>query len=321
MRPPDFGKLPPVSREHVRVLTEIVKETDKFLLRVPSISDFCIWHATVLGRLSKILNDEPGTLDAWKSFDLVSLTNKRAINQYFFEAREVGLEDKLLNANMEPNIGPNSTLDPDLLKEAQDRIAELNVDEYVESAAAVLEARRILFDYIALVSGADHTPELATLPNRLDIGFIDDPRLRRVCIGYYQEAYKSLLTGCYVGCAILLGSLLEGVLYSVASQRVDDAKAAISASKNSYYRSFLDKPIERWELEVLIAVATHNRWISKHGDHLALVVRWHRNYVHPRQMTADSRDVDKTSARLLVNAVEFCIRDINDWLKQEPAAE
>ena len=334
-RMPEFSELPPSTNEHIEELREMVKVVEKFLLKAPRISDFCIMHAMFLGRLQKIFRNKPSALDAWKSFDLASMArdfvvNNSADRDWAIESGYLEESDDAMGQTVELVLNPaNFHFDFDTPPPSETDTSnpfdhepwgreqwEIDEDEFFASRSALSEARRILLDYIALVaSDSDGNVEPPIMPEKLDLDWIDDVKLRRVCNNYYKQAYSSERSEAYIACAILLGSLLEGVLSSFAQQRRDEAMNAKSAPRNRKNQSEVEQ-IDRWDLFTLINVANELGWITKHADRALDVIRWHRNYVHPNQMVADSPNLDKATTKFLVDTVLFCMRDLNDFLKK-----
>ncbi|WP_181781931.1 hypothetical protein [Pseudonocardia pini] len=94
---------------------------------------------------------------------------------------------------------------------------------------------------------------------------VTDPELAEQLTLRLEEARRCLDSGAPTATVIMLGSVLEGVLYDVALHRFTSEK----------------QPSDH--LESLINLAHRRRWITKDVVDYAHVVRGHRNLVHPKR--------------------------------------
>jgi hypothetical protein len=115
--------------------------------------------------------------------------------------------------------------------------------------------------------------------------------------GRLEEAHRCWQSGSPTAAIIMLGSVLEGVLYDVAVSRHMTGKAPTD------------------HLESLINLAHDNRWIAKDVVDYAHVLRDHRNLVHPRkqwkQAYAPKDDTVAIAWRVVVAA-------LNDLAEVDP---
>jgi hypothetical protein len=106
------------------------------------------------------------------------------------------------------------------------------------------------------------------------------------------EAALCHQAGAHTAAVIMLGSVLEGVLYDVAMARhVDGAK-----------------PQDR--LESLIDLANEKAWIARDVVDYAHVLRGHRNLVHPRRQHVDGYQPDDDIVRIAWNVVVAALNDL-----------
>ena len=107
-----------------------------------------------------------------------------------------------------------------------------------------------------------------------------------------DEAYTCWTSGAPTAAVIMLGSLLEGVLYDVAQSQHKDGP----------------KPDDR--LENLINLAKDRGWFAQDVVDYAHVLRNHRNLVHPKkQLTQGYRPEDDT-VRIAWNVVVAALNDL-----------
>lgn len=110
--------------------------------------------------------------------------------------------------------------------------------------------------------------------------------------GRLEQAHACWEGGAPTAAIIMLGSLLEGVLYDylkhhpVEGQRVHD------------------------RFELLIDLAREQRWISKDVADYAHVLRNHRNLVHPKRQLLDDYRPDPDTVRIAWNVVVAALNDL-----------
>ncbi|MGW1341352.1 DUF4145 domain-containing protein [Kribbella sp. NPDC002412] len=107
-----------------------------------------------------------------------------------------------------------------------------------------------------------------------------------------DEAYACWRSGAPTAALIMLGSLLEGVLYDVALA----ARA--------------DGPAPSDNLQALIEKARNERWIAKDVAEYADVLRNHRNLVHPRKQWKQEYEPKDDSVRIAWNVVVAALNDL-----------
>ncbi|MDR3707158.1 MAG: hypothetical protein P4L33_02575 [Capsulimonadaceae bacterium] len=274
-------------------LKRMTKEAESLYINYTNLSDFCIWHAECRGRLRNILKNQPKALTAWETLETESSLN--------WDEDAFIYTDSSIATYYEHNV---------------DEKIDRDMSERLGYGSRVQEARRILLEYISLVTaGSDGAVEPASIPERLDLDFIDNRDLRQVCKRLYREAYSCMQAKSYVACTILLGSLLEGILSAVVQVYHDDAINAKAAQRRQ------NDAIEAWDLVTLINVAKELGWITQDTKELAHRLRSFRNSVHPNELVKASPNLDKASTKLLIDTVVICIRDLNNWLKKPPTSE
>lgn len=116
-----------------------------------------------------------------------------------------------------------------------------------------------------------------------------------------DEAHTCWTSGAPTAAIIMLGSLLEGVLYDVAlSQHTSGPK-----------------PDDR--LENLINVAKTRGWIAQDVIDYAHVLRNHRNLVHPRKQLTQGYEPDNDTVRIAWNVVVAALNDLATLSRPGPA--
>jgi len=113
---------------------------------------------------------------------------------------------------------------------------------------------------------------------------VSDPVLQIALRFRWTEADKDYQAGAYLSTIIMLGSILEAVLLSIAKDRRAVAGRATSAPK---VRSKVPQ-VEDWKLADLINVARECGWMGGAGKDFAPVLRDYRNYIHPNKQAEDN---------------------------------
>ncbi|APA97289.1 DUF4145 domain-containing protein [Nocardia seriolae] len=107
-----------------------------------------------------------------------------------------------------------------------------------------------------------------------------------------DEAYTCWHSGAPTAAIILLGSVLEGVLYDVAVNHTDTGK----------------QPTDH--LQTLIARARDEEWIGRDVADYADVLRNHRNLVHPKKQWKELYRPEDDLVRIAWNVVVAALNDL-----------
>jgi hypothetical protein len=107
-----------------------------------------------------------------------------------------------------------------------------------------------------------------------------------------DEAHACWKNGACTAAVIMLGSVLEGVLYDVAVSRHDGGKAPSD------------------HLESLINLAADKRWVAQDVVDYAHVLRNHRNLVHPKKQFTQGYAPEDDTVRIAWNVVVAALNDL-----------
>ena len=145
----------------------------------------------------------------------------------------------------------------------------------------------------------DPTIERPMLPDPLELRanlavVVSDQGFGEQLQGRLDEAYVCWKAGAPTAAIIMLGSLLEGALYDVATSRHESGK----------------KPTDH--LASLIDLARDSRWIARDVVEYAHVLRGHRNFVHPKKQWDESYVPDYDTVQIAWNVVVAALNDLGD---------
>ena len=121
---------------------------------------------------------------------------------------------------------------------------------------------------------------------------VSDPTFGVQLQARLDEAYTCWTSGAPTAAIIMLGSLLEGVLYDVALSRHTSGP----------------KPDDR--LENLINLAKARGWIAQDIIDYTHVLRNHRNLIHPRKQLTQGYEPDDDTVRIAWNVVVAALNDL-----------
>ncbi len=157
---------------------------------------------------------------------------------------------------------------------------EINKDELVAGIRA--EARRQLLSMGHLKKRASTIEQRNT--QGYDIpqfdAFICNRKMAAILRYRWEEANISFTSGAYLATIMLLGSVLEGVLFDKIWQFAILANQARSAPRDRFGKV---QPLTRWTLSQLISVAHECGWLRHDIMTFSTVLRDYRNFIHPAE--------------------------------------
>ena len=127
------------------------------------------------------------------------------------------------------------------------------------------------------------------------------------------ETQKCIKAETYLAAVILMGSLLEGVLFAV----VKDNQETSNRAKASPKKNGKPKPSDEWSLNDLIEVAHECGWIKKDRKAFNDILRDYRNIVHPRHQLQTMVNPDEGTTAICWEVVKATINDLITWRKQD----
>jgi hypothetical protein len=136
---------------------------------------------------------------------------------------------------------------------------------------------------------------------------VQDEALARKLRNRLDEAKTCRDYGAHLSAVIMLGSVLEGALYSVANQRKAEAFRCRAARLD---REGKPLPLSQWHLETLIIVAHMCGWIEHDVREFSQGLRKYRNMVHPvEELKIDHHPNEGTTA-ICWNVVIAALNDL-----------
>lgn len=200
--------------------------------------------------------------------------------------------------------------------------------EYEDGAAAA-EAFRVMVNEIlrpeqlevAIIAGRPVVAELGghgrtsvhgephDLDNRVR-ALVGEQRSADVLLGRIAEARICQRGGAYTMAVIAIGSFVEGLLYTILTERNEEAR-------NNRFIDLNGNAVKdnRAALATLINTAHHLGWIQFDAMQFMHTVRNFRNFIHPRQELVDLPAFDDDSVGLCWAPLHAMLNDLEQQLK------
>jgi len=134
------------------------------------------------------------------------------------------------------------------------------------------------------------------------------PALEKIIVDRWIEAQKCQKAGAYLASVILMGSILEALLFSRACVSRSESYKANSAPKDRKFE--VQIKIEDWKLNDLIEVAVELEWMKVDRGAFSHALRQSRNIVHPWQQMSEKADFDEHTCRTCWQVLTATINDI-----------
>lgn len=123
----------------------------------------------------------------------------------------------------------------------------------------------------------------------------------------WREATICIKNGAPLAATILMGSILEGVLFAFVHKYPREANHASAAPKD---KSGSVKSFSEWTLTNLIDVAYECGWIQRDAKEFSHTLKEYRNLVHPRQQFIRKEQPDNDTCRICLEVVWAAINDL-----------
>jgi hypothetical protein len=143
------------------------------------------------------------------------------------------------------------------------------------------------------------------------INIVRDPTATRIFEERWQELQKTLQVGANLSTVVLLGSILEGLLYYKLKHNFDEAKQKThEVYKNGNPIDIND--LTRWGLGKLILIAHECEWISQGVKFYNDLLIEYRNLIHPANHAKKYGDytINKAACKTFMAAVKEALDEL-----------
>lgn len=120
------------------------------------------------------------------------------------------------------------------------------------------------------------------------------PDLKRILESRWLEAQACQHTGAYLAAVVMMGSVLEGLLFAIGHNNRPQCYRAARAPKTKDGKQV---HLEDWNLNSLIDVTVELGWIKTDRGQFSHALRQSRNVVHPWEHMVSRADFDEATCR------------------------
>lgn len=138
---------------------------------------------------------------------------------------------------------------------------------------------------------------------------IDDETLSEIMNLRWLEIKHTYLSKSYLSTVVLLGSILEGLLYYYVSTNYNTIKSVSSAPKD-YSGKIIS--IDNWKLNDLINVAHECNWLDDDIKTFNEGLRDYRNLIHPKVQKNKLIIPDKDTCDICIDVVVAAFNDLKN---------
>lgn len=138
---------------------------------------------------------------------------------------------------------------------------------------------------------------------------IDDAFLSEIMNKRWEEIKQNYESNSYLSTIVLLGSILEGLLYYYVSSNYSTIKSVSSAPKDSSGKII---PIDNWKLNDLINVAHDCKWLDDDTKTFNEGLRDYRNLIHPKVQKDKLICPDRDTCDICIDVVIAAFNDLKD---------
>jgi hypothetical protein len=134
-----------------------------------------------------------------------------------------------------------------------------------------------------------------------------EPRLKEVLKYRFEEMLACMKNNIPFSAILMIGSILEGILISVASQHSSQFKETLQG----YKKSKNSLPFNSWSLADLIDVSYKLGYLSENVKKFSDVLRDFRNYIHPKKQVKAKFQPNMHTAKICEQVLYAAISDLS----------
>lgn len=152
--------------------------------------------------------------------------------------------------------------------------------------------------------------EKVSLPDFMQL--TGDPNLSTILESRWKEAITCIESGAPLAAIILMGSILEGVLFAFVHKYPGKANQASAAPKDKFGNV---KQFSEWTLSNLIDAAHECGWIQRDAKEFTHTLKQYRNLIHPREQLVRKEQPDIDTCRICLEVVRAAFNDLITFTK------
>lgn len=136
---------------------------------------------------------------------------------------------------------------------------------------------------------------------------VGEPRLAKILSFRWDEAQRCVESSAHLAAVVMMGSILEGVLFYRAESNLAIVNRAKAAPKD---RTGSPKPLHEWSLSHLIDVAHEVGWLQGDVKRFSHALRDSRNIVHPYVQRLQQDIPDEDTCSICWQVVRAAVSDL-----------
>jgi hypothetical protein len=140
-----------------------------------------------------------------------------------------------------------------------------------------------------------------------------EPGLGEILSDRWDQIQKCMHSEAYLAATILMGSMLEGMLFAIIQKYPEDANKSKSSPKDSDTGKV--KLFQRWTLSEMINVAHELDWIDLDVKKFSHSLREFRNLIHPYQQLVEETYPDEDTSGISWLVVQAAANDLAKLIK------
>lgn len=127
---------------------------------------------------------------------------------------------------------------------------------------------------------------------------VQDAEMKTILEDRWVECTLCVADKTPLAATVMIGGLLEGVVYARISRQANKAPiyTAAAAPKDKAGKTL---PLKEWKLQSYIGVAHELKWITQTVRDLGEVLRDYRNYIHPHKQYSEKMSLAPEDAKIL----------------------
>jgi hypothetical protein len=174
----------------------------------------------------------------------------------------------------------------------------------------VKEIRKLL---IQLRTEIVANPQLASPPDDTPPDWspvAQDAELQTILTRRWLETVNCLNVGSGMAAAVMMGGMLEGVLFARVDSLANKKSVFTAATAPKDPRSGNPLQLAHWTLHNFIEVAHELTWILQAAKDLSIVLRDYRNFIHPNKELKEGKVVSHEDAVLMWPVFKSLVQQI-----------
>jgi hypothetical protein len=128
---------------------------------------------------------------------------------------------------------------------------------------------------------------------------VSNDLMKKILEDRWNEIVACVAAKAPLSALVMMGGLLEGVLYAKVERLPDKSPVFKAAAAPKDPKTGHTKTLDKWVLQNYLDVAKELKWITQTIHGIGDVVRDYRNFIHPHKQHSEGMFVDPEDAKIL----------------------